>query len=124
MGRKRSNEIGEKMGTIKEANDELINLIGQESEEHKDRMGSFMRFMKVNEQDGALSVKHKELISLAIGIAKQCKWCIAYHTKGSLDAGATKEEVMETAWTAVVMGGGPALAHMVLVKKALEEFTK
>lgn len=112
------------MGTMKEANDELRNLIGEESEEHKDQMGSFMRFMKVNEQDGALSVKYKELISLAIGIAKQCKWCIAFHTKGALDAGATKEEIMETAWTAVVMGGGPTLAHMVLVKKALKEFTE
>ncbi|NIA03985.1 MAG: carboxymuconolactone decarboxylase family protein [Nitrospiraceae bacterium] len=112
------------MANMKEANDELMDVIKQMSEEYKDEMGSFMHFLKVVEQDGALKVKQKELIALAVGLAKQCKWCIAFHTKGALDAGATRQEILETAWVTVLMGGGPTLAHMKYVLDALKDFNQ
>jgi len=61
--------------------------------------------------EGALSVKHKELIALAVGISRQCADCIGYHVKDAITAGATREEVVETIGVAVMMGGGPSYMY-------------
>ena len=71
---------------------------------------------------GAISVKHKELIALAIAIAKRCDDCIAYHVHDALHAGATREEILEAAGVAVLMGGGPAMMYSCRVYEALEQF--
>ena len=41
---------------------------------------------------GALEVRHKELIALAIAVAKECDGCIASHARSAVKAGASKEE--------------------------------
>ena len=68
---------------------------------------------------GALETKHKELMALAIGIAKQCIDCIGFHTKAAKAAGATRSEVEETVSVCVMMGGGPSLMYGT---KALEAY--
>jgi AhpD family alkylhydroperoxidase len=60
---------------------------------------------------GALDVRTKELIALAISAAKGCDGCIAYHAKGAAAAGATREEVAEALAVVLLMDGGPATAH-------------
>lgn len=69
--------------------------------------------------DGAVDVKHKELICIAIGITSHCLDCIGYHIKSAIRAGATREEVAETVSVAMTMGGGPAYMYGA---KALEAF--
>ena len=71
-----------------------------------------------------MEVKQVELINVALAISAQCEWCIALHVKGAVDAGATKEEILEAAMQAVLMHGGPALMYMILVENAIEEFTQ
>jgi AhpD family alkylhydroperoxidase len=71
-------------------------------------------------QEGALSIKEKELIALGIGIGIQCEPCIKLHVKKSLEAGATKEEILEAVSVAIMMGGGPAYTHIPLVIDTLE----
>jgi len=39
-----------------------------------------------------------------------------------MKAGASKEEILEAATVAILMGGGPALTYIAEVRKALEEF--
>jgi len=56
--------------------------------------------------DGALSTKEKELIALGIAVAVRC----------SLQAGATKEEIMEALGVAIMMSGGPGVTY----SKAME----
>ncbi|MEN3186239.1 MAG: carboxymuconolactone decarboxylase family protein [Atribacterota bacterium] len=73
-------------------------------------------------QDGALSLKTKELIALAIGLAIHCEHCIILHVRGALKNGAALEEVWEAAQVGIAMGGGPAFTFLPLVKKAMEEF--
>lgn len=68
---------------------------------------------------GALSTKEKELIALAIGIARQCSYCIGLHVQACIAAGASRAEVEETVNVSVLMGGGPSLMYGV---KALEAF--
>lgn len=68
---------------------------------------------------GALDTKQKELISLAIGIARQCSYCIGIHIQACIAAGATRAEIEETVNVSVLMGGGPSLMYGM---KALEAF--
>ena len=61
--------------------------------------------------DGALSNKTKELVALALAVAKQCDGCIAYHAKAAARSGATREEVAETLAVTLLMDGGPATTY-------------
>ncbi|MHC4757550.1 MAG: carboxymuconolactone decarboxylase family protein [Planctomycetota bacterium] len=70
--------------------------------------------------DGAISLKEKEFIAVGIAVAQQCEPCIKLHVKKCLEAGATKEEVLDAACVAVMMGGGPAYTHMPVVIETLE----
>lgn len=72
--------------------------------------------------EGALSVKHKELIALAIGIARQCSDCIGFHTRAAMKAGATKEEVAETVSVSILMGGEPAYMYGARALEAFDQF--
>ena len=76
----------------------------------------FSKIMK----DGALSLREKEFIALGISVAQCCVPCIRAHTQRCLDAGATKQQILEAACVAVMMGGGPAYTHIPVVMDTLE----
>ena len=80
-------------------------------------VGLFSKVMK----DGALTVKEKEFIALGIGVTQRCAPCIRLHIQKCLEAGATKEQILEAAGVAVLMGGGPAYTHIPVVINTLEE---
>ncbi|HDN82781.1 MAG TPA: carboxymuconolactone decarboxylase family protein [Candidatus Altiarchaeales archaeon] len=106
---------------LKEAK-ECVEILGKE---YQGLIGPFGVLKRRSvEEDGALPSKTKRLIALALAVATGCEWCIALHTKGALDAGATKDEIIEACFVAVLMGGGPALMYTQLVLKAIEEFKK
>ena len=84
-------------------------------------INSFMAFVKEGDKPGALSTKEKELIATALGIAAHCTYCIAYHVNGAIEVGATRQEIIETACVAGVMGGGPSIAYIRLVFDALDQ---
>jgi AhpD family alkylhydroperoxidase len=48
--------------------------------------------------DGALPVKVKQLIAVAVAHVTQCPYCIKGHTKAVLRHGATQQELMEAIW--------------------------
>lgn len=73
--------------------------------------------------EGALSVKHKELIALAVGISRQCADCIGYHVKDAIAAGATRDEVAETVGVAVMMGGGPSYMYGARAMDAFDQLS-
>ena len=86
-----------------------------------DMFRGFGGFFQKVMQEGALSVKHKELIALSIGLALRCEPCILLHVQKSLAAGAGKEEILEAVGVVVMMQGGPAYTHVPMVIEALEE---
>jgi AhpD family alkylhydroperoxidase len=61
--------------------------------------------------NGVLDAKTKELIALAIGVAIRCDDCIAFHSKGAVQYGASREEVLETLSMAIYMGAGPSVMY-------------
>ncbi|TFF84531.1 MAG: carboxymuconolactone decarboxylase family protein [Promethearchaeota archaeon] len=87
-------------------------------------MKGFQNFMGAAKKDGALSAKVKELIGIALSVAHQCKFCVAWHVKHALDKGATREEIIEATMIAGTLGGGPSLMFSKYVFKALEDFEK
>ncbi len=78
--------------------------------------GLFSRIMK----DGALTVKEKELITVGIAVALRCEPCIRLHTQKCLASGATRQQILEAASVAVMMGGGPAYTHIPIVIDTLD----
>ena len=71
---------------------------------------------------GALGVREKELIALAIGLAVRCEGCIWAHVETCVKAGATPEQVLEAAGVAVMMQGGPTYTYVPKVVEALAHF--
>jgi AhpD family alkylhydroperoxidase len=60
---------------------------------------------------GALDVKTKELIAMAIGVVEGCDGCIASHAQGAARAGASTQEAAEAIGVTFLMKGGPATIY-------------
>ncbi len=60
---------------------------------------------------GALEVKTKELIAVAIGVVEGCDGCIASHAQAAVRAGATRQEAAEAIGVTFLMKGGPATIY-------------
>ena len=69
---------------------------------------------------GAMSVREKELVALGVGMAVRCDACVYAHVEKALKAGATREQIMETAGVAVMMQGGPTYTYLPVVVEALD----
>jgi AhpD family alkylhydroperoxidase len=103
---------------------EFIANFAKEAEKMKVQAGPMMAgfgglFSKVM-AEGAITVREKEFVALGIAVAMHCEPCIMAHVKKCLDAGATREQVIEAASVAVVMAGGPAYMHIPAVIEALD----
>ena len=72
-------------------------------------------------KDGALSEKTKRLIAIGISLRAGCDPCIFHQTKAAVDAGATRDEVMEAVSVAVAMCGSTALGWSWPVVQLLDE---
>ena len=96
--------------------------IVQLSRAHPEAMKAFRELGKQTYAEGALDRKSKELVALAISIAVRCDGCIAFHSKSALDAGASREEVVETIGVAIQMGGGPSMVYGAEALRAFDEF--
>ena len=73
--------------------------------ETPEQLHGFMDLMNSAKAEGELSSKGKNIILVALSVANQCDWCIAIHVANAVKTGATRGEVMEAAWLAVLMGG-------------------
>ncbi len=81
---------------------------------------AFGAFFQALMKEGALTVREKELIAVAIGLALRCDRCINAHTEKALKAGATKEQILEAAGVAVMMQGGPSYTYLPNVVEAIK----
>lgn len=73
--------------------------------------------------DGALPGRVKELLALAIAIAKECDGCIISHVRGAIRKGASEQEVAETIGVAIAMMGGPGTVWGPRAHEVYKEFT-
>ena len=71
--------------------------------------------------EGALPVKVKQLIAVAVAHVTQCPYCIKGHTRAALRHGASEQELMEAIWVAAEMRAGGAYAHSALAIQTAAE---
>jgi AhpD family alkylhydroperoxidase len=72
---------------------------------------AFWAFDKAALADGVVPKKYKELIALAVALTTQCAYCLHVHRAAAEKAGATKEEIAETAMVAAALRAGAAVTH-------------
>ena len=82
---------------------------------------AFLEFDGKAFAEGALPVKTKELIALAIAHITQCPWCIDAHAKRAVKAGASDNEIGEATFVAMAMAAGAAWAHGALALQCVEQ---
>jgi AhpD family alkylhydroperoxidase len=104
-----------------ELNEQVHKQMQRLAKESPDVMESFMNLHKTSGKDGALSSKTKELIALGIGISQRCDGCIAFHVHDAIEAGAEREEIVETIGVSILMGGGPSVVYGCKALQALNE---
>ncbi len=82
---------------------------------------AFTKFSERVFADGALPVKTKQLIAVAVAHVTQCPYCIRGHTKAAIRNGAAANEIMEAIWVAAEMRSGGAYAHAALALDTIDE---
>ena len=90
---------------------ELQTGMGALGKADEERMQAFKGFVGAAEKPGVLDSKAKELIATAISLTVRCDYCIVYHVHAALKAGATREELIETAFETILLGGGPVVTY-------------
>ncbi len=74
-------------------------------------MKAFWAFDKAAMADGAVPKKYKELIAVAVALTTQCPYCLELHGSAAKAAGASPEELAETAMVAAALRAGAAITH-------------
>jgi AhpD family alkylhydroperoxidase len=109
------------MRTTREKLNEISSLIGKLRADYPSEIDALLRFMNKAEGGKALTIREKELINVGLAVAAQCEWCIAIHVQHAIEAGASRDEVVEAGFMAVVMHGGPALMYLIPLLEAVDE---
>ena len=107
-----------------ELNNERKQLFEKFGQALPDVMNAEAGVSNVVYKDGALSTKVKRLIAMGIALRAGCTNCILAQTERALDAGATKDEILETLAVEIGMSGTTGVAESLRVIKFLEELGK
>ncbi len=107
-----------------EANEERLKYLEKLGEQLPDLMAHESAKWAEVYKDGALSTKVKRLIALGIALRARCDNCIMGQTMRALDAGASKEEILETISVNMAMSGTTGIAESLKVLKLLDELEK
>lgn len=72
---------------------------------------AFQAFDAAALADGAIPVKYKELMAVAVAVTTQCPYCIDIHTARAKAAGCSEAELAEAALVAAALRAGGAVTH-------------
>ena len=83
---------------------------------------AWLNLDKITGRDGgAVPRKYRELIALGVALTTQCPYCIEVHVKAAKIAGASREEVTESALIAAALRAGGAATHGAMALKFYEK---
>ena len=71
-------------------------------------MGAFKAYMAAVSAPGALGVREKKLIALALSVASRCGPCVGINTEAARAAGATEGQISEAVALGIAFGGAAA----------------
>jgi AhpD family alkylhydroperoxidase len=92
-------------------NKENLTRIKKLNELTPEVMQAFWAFDKAAVAAGAIPVKYKELIAVAVALTTQCPYCIEIHNGNARRAGATDAELAEAAMVAAALRAGASVTH-------------
>jgi len=110
------------MGKTQDKLNEVMALTVRMRKDYPTETNAFLSFLNRAESGKALSIREKELINIALAIAAQCEWCIAFHVEQAVKGGANRDQIIEAGFMAIIMHGGPAYMYMIPLMDAIEEF--
>lgn len=84
---------------------------------------SFAKFNEEVFKEGALSVKEKEIIAVAIAHVTECPYCIDSHTKKAKAEGVSLEELAEAVFVVASLEAGGAVTHSTHIHNTLAKET-
>lgn len=90
---------------------ENLTKIKKMNEFAPEAMKAFWAFDKLAVADGAIPVKYKELIAVAVAVTTQCPYCIDIHASNARKAGASEAELTEATIVAAALRAGGAITH-------------
>ena len=93
-----------------------LGRFGEVGEEVPELFKKFMDWYGACFEDGALSVREKALIALAVSHTVQCPYCIDAYTNSALQNGSDIEEMTEAIHVASAIRGGASLVHGVQMR--------
>lgn len=74
-------------------------------------MKAFVAFDKAALAAGAIPVKYKELMAIAVALTTQCPYCIEIHSNKAREVGASEQEISEVVMIAAALRAGAAVTH-------------
>ena len=74
-------------------------------------MKAFVAFDKAALAAGAIPVKYKELMAIAVALTTQCPYCIEIHSNKARETGASDQEISEVVMIAAALRAGAAITH-------------
>lgn len=90
---------------------ENLKKIEKMNELAPDAMKAFWTFDQLAVAGGAIPVKDKELIAVAVAVTTQCPYCIEIHANNARRAGANETEIVEATIVAAALRAGGAITH-------------
>jgi len=109
------------MGKMHDKLNEVMALTRHLRKDYPTETDAFLNFLNKAESGKALGIHEKELINVALSVAAQCEWCIAFHVEEAVKSGASRDEIVEAGFMAIIMHGGPAYMFMTPLLDALNE---
>lgn len=108
----------------KELNENRMKNLGRFAELLPDVLGQVRDQAVQAYTDGVFDSKTKRLMAMAIALGAGCTNCVLGQLSYALDAGATKEEILETISVVVSMRGTTGIAESLRVIQFLDEMEK
>lgn len=95
-----------------------LSSLAQLKELAPEQLKAFGEFDSAVFKEGALTVKEKEIVAVAVTHVTQCPYCIDIHTKNAKKAGATLEELAEAVFVTAAIEAGGGVTHSTHVHNA------
>jgi len=107
-------------GTIEEFNRLMVDIRKSIPAEYE----AFIANKAALTKAGKIPEKTKWLLLLVASVSQKCPVCVPPAVKHCLEAGWTKEEILEASMIAVLVGGSSVMTYVTLVDKAIQELKK
>ena len=104
------NIANESLDSFRKEFGKVLDPVAFINEKNPELCTAFLKLHELTLNEGVVSKKHKFLIHAAITAAQHDREATVMHITGALKAGASEQELLETAFTMIPVAGMPTFA--------------